>query len=126
MEVKQQSNEILEEKKKALIKKFFIKKEYLNVIDMAEIIDKMNFKDDNQLDVNEIFQHLDINKDGKISVDEFATHLVLIHNDDEPEHKKFFEMINKELVSKSEIILMKLKRLKSKVSDMESLDDIDW
>jgi len=69
-----------------------------------------------------IYSNLDPNKEGFITVDK------LLNNDPQCSlMKNFMEKVNENLLTTSEIITNKLKKLKRKISnDIESVEDIDW
>lgn len=69
-----------------------------------------------------IYSNLDPNEDGFISVDK-----LLQHNSKDTLMKNFMDNLNKNLLTTSEIITNKLKKLKKKLSnDKEGEEDIDW
>lgn len=83
---------------------------------------KMNYSEDT---VNKIFKNLDIDGKGFIMRDDLIDYL-------ENHNSKNFEELSHNLsktflLSKSELILIKLKRIRRKLfKDEESLEDIDW
>jgi hypothetical protein len=104
--------------------------------DIWEIIEKLklqgfNFLNSGLLDRDsskKIFSQLDRNKDGKIKIDDFLDY---VHEKtrDQSDFQLFYDHIMEELVSLSEKIISKLKKLKSKAflaNDLDALDDIDW
>lgn len=75
----------------------------------------------------EIFQELDTEKIGKIKTADFIDYLQKSHP--QSNFAFFYSLLSNELVSKSEKIILKLKRLKEKAflsKENDSLDDIDW
>lgn len=74
-----------------------------------------------------IFEELDIDHQGKILAEHFIDFITRMN--DSSNFKKFFEIVAKELISPSEKIIVKLKKLKKKAyieEDKESIEDIDW
>jgi Ca2+-binding EF-hand superfamily protein len=77
-----------------------------------------------------IFDELDINKSGKVKTDHFVEYVSKQSTKQRRSHfNKFYELMSRELVSKSEKIILKLKKIKHKAyiaNDSDTLDDIDW
>ena len=82
----------------------------------------------NKNKTKELFERLDKHKKGKIKKSVFVEYLVNNTGFDS-NFKNFFDIINLELVSKSEKIVSILKRLRTKLNahkDFDSVEDINW
>lgn len=117
---------ISRERKKTLEKKFGIKKEYIEMEDLENIVEKMNLtKSIGKDEVEKIFHSIDVNNSGKVKVSTFFDTIIY----GQKEYLDIFKKINNQLTTKSEKIIIKLKNLKSRAAfanDKESLDDLDW
>lgn len=74
---------------------------------------------------------MDINNTGKVLKNEFIEYIYKKSNENQNKSlfSEIYEMINNELISKSERIILKLKRIMKKISvlnDKESEEDIEW
>jgi hypothetical protein len=118
---------ISRERKKTLQQKFGINKDYIEKSDLEQLIQKMHLNIETE-DLNKIFNQLDLDSSGKVSVSSLVEHVLKKENEGRDlEH--IFKKINDQLTTKSERIILKLKKLKEKAAfrnDAESLDDLDW
>jgi hypothetical protein len=118
---------ISRERKKTLQQKFGINKDYIEKSDLEQLIQKMHLNIETE-DLNKIFNQLDLDSSGKVSVSSLVEHVLKKENEGRGlEH--IFKKINDQLTTKSERIILKLKKLKEKAAfrnDAESLDDLDW
>jgi Ca2+-binding EF-hand superfamily protein len=115
------------ERKKTLQQKFGINKEYIEKSDLEKLIQRMHLKIDTN-DLNKIFNQLDVDGSGKVSVSTLVEHVLKKENEGRG-LQDIFKKINDQLTTKSERIILKLKKLKEKAAfknDAESLDDLDW
>ena len=94
------------------------------------MIQKMNLT--NQIDkakAKEIFEELDTEKKGNVDKQKFIDYITHNHPHEDSAIKNFVESVNEQLYSKSEKIIVKLKKLKEKEylqKDMQALNDLDW
>ena len=75
-----------------------------------------------------LFMEMDTNKTGKVNKGNFVEYVLKNHSTDIA-IKSFYETVNEELCSKSEKIILKLKKLREKEyvkNDMETLSDVNW
>jgi len=85
-----------------------------------DFVNKANLGKKEEMDI--VYSNLDPNKEGFISVDNF-----LKNHPQNSLMKDFMEKVNENLLTTSEIITNKLRKLKKKISDdKESENDIDW
>ena len=120
---------ITREGKRTFNKKFGITTEYIEKSDLEQLIQKMQVKIETD-DLNNIFNELDVDNNGKVSVTTLMEHILKKNQENEGrDHENLFKKINDQLTTKSERIILKLKKLKEKAAfknDAESLEDIDW
>ena len=93
------------------------------------MIEKMNLTSSfDKTKTNELFLELDTNKTGKVNKGKFVEYINKNQTTDVA-IKSFYETINEELSSKSEKIILKLKKIRNKEcvqKDKEILNDINW
>ena len=93
------------------------------------MIEKMNLQNEySKEDASKIFQELDTEKCGKIKTGDFI-HALETGDIHKRIFSKFYESINKELVSTGEKVIDVLKKIKRKAflkDDLESVKEIDW
>lgn len=93
------------------------------------LIEKLNLNQVIERDAaKQLFVELDVNKDGKIPKPKFVDFILKNSNADKS-YKTFIDSINEHLYSKTEKIILKLKKLREKEyiqSDSSALDDINW
>jgi Ca2+-binding EF-hand superfamily protein len=120
---------ISRERKRTLNKKFGITTEYMQKSDLEQLIQKMQVKIETE-DLNNIFNELDVENNGKVSVSTLMEHILKKNQENEGrDYENLFKKINDQLTTKSERIILKLKKLKEKAAfknDAESIDDLDW
>lgn len=129
---------IIKERKKSLRQKFNIDKETLTADDILLIFDQLKQSNSKLNEVSretasKLFSELDSENKGKIKTDEFIEHISIKLNlevdDAHKQLKEFYEIINEELITKSERIISKLKGIKKRANlanDNQTLDEIDW
>src|SRR4051794_897335 len=93
------------------------------------MIEKMNLQYEfSKEDASKIFEEIDIEKTGKIKTEDFIN--ALESGDKQKQHfSKFYESINKELISTGDKIIHTLRKIKNKAflkDDMESVKEIEW
>lgn len=71
-----------------------------------------------------IFDEIDKENKGIIEAEKFLEYIT--RSNEKSNFNKFYQRVINELISPLERIIVKLKKLKRKVVDDESLDDIDW
>lgn len=120
------------ERKKRLLKKLNITNESLTVDDIYSVMEKLKLS---QIEISKekaqlIFDELDHNKKGKIKSADFIEQIIgnkkLESNE---ELNMFMDQVNESLITKSERVIEKLKKIKNKAwlaGDNESQDEIDW
>jgi hypothetical protein len=89
-------------------------------MNLTEHIDKLTSK--------ALFQELDKDKIGKVSKSKFIDFITKSSSNDRA-YKSFIDSVNEHLYSKSEKILLKLKRLREKEyikNDRDTLEDLNW
>lgn len=95
---------------------------------MKQLFNKLDINDVSKNDYELIFKTLDRNNNGFISIDEFLMRI----SDNKETHEKlkcFLNKVNDKLLTNSEILMNKIKKLKKRAafaSDKESLEDLDW
>lgn len=122
--------EYVQGRKKTLRKKlikFGLYKDSIEQEDITQIFEKMNITIGNE-EAQKIFQDLDVEKTGKVKIEKFVEAITLSQKG-QSSYSNVLKQINDGLVTVSERIILKLKKLKNKAvytSDRESLEDIDW
>jgi Ca2+-binding EF-hand superfamily protein len=123
----------VEKKKKLLKKRFSITNETINVDDIYSVMEMLQLADSQKTKekAQNIFNVLDVDKKGEIKTEEFIENITSgkLKESETEDYKMFVELINKQLVTRSEKIIEKLKKIKKKawtVHDKETCDDIDW
>lgn len=122
----EEENGKMRERKKTLQKKLGVNKEFIEESDLTNLMQQMKVTID-KTEVKQLFDKLDVDKTGKVSLETLMESIV--NANQESSYAQFFKQINEELTSKSERIILKLKKLKEKAyfaNDGESLDDFDW
>lgn len=118
----------LNEKKQALEKKFKLHKEEYTYDDLAVIISSLNIdKEQVEYKAKEIFDKLDKQQIGLIKKEDFLERIVL--NKSDPDFQIFYAKLKDDLLSNSEQIIRKLKKIKEKAyfnHDNETIEDINW
>jgi len=100
----------------------------MNREELEELISRLNIDDIDKKDLDLIYKSLDVNNDGVVSVDEILTAI----SERNICHEKINNVLNKvhdNLLTNSEIMLLKIKNLKKRAAfanDKESLDDLNW
>jgi hypothetical protein len=126
----EEEEEYVQGRKKTLRKKliqFGLYKECIEQEDITQIFEKMNITIDN-IEAQKIFQDLDADKTGKVKFEKFVEAITLSQKG-QSTYSNALKLINDSLVTVSERIIIKLKKLKNKASftsDVESQEDIDW
>jgi len=96
--------------------------------DMKRLMAQLNINDIPANDFDFIYKSLDHNKDGMVSIDEFLSSI----NDRRIANEKmnsFLNKVNDRLMTNSELIMLKIKKLKKRAifaENQESVDDLNW
>jgi hypothetical protein len=120
--------DILKGRKRTLQKKYGINKEYIDETDMSSLIEKMGLTVSKEV-ADKIFKSLDVEKTGKVSLEKFAEMIMNAQSGQTCLTSDLLHQINEKLTTKSERIILSLKKLKTKAlyaDDKESLDELDW
>ena len=132
---KDESSEIDNRKKNYLINKFNLIKKTIEVDDIKELINKLNSINIENIKIEtaeSIFNLLDKKKKGSIITDDFIEEVIKrnsnyssLNNDID----MFFTELNQAISTTSEIIIVKLKKIKIQnwlLNDKEGISDINW
>ena len=132
---KDESSEIDNRKKNYLINKFNLIKKTIEVDDIKELINKLNSINIENIKIEtaeSIFNLLDKKKKGSIITDDFIEEVIKrnsnyssLNNDID----MFFTELNQAISTTSEIIILKLKKIKIQnwlLNDKEGISDINW
>jgi Ca2+-binding EF-hand superfamily protein len=128
--ISNEEEDYVQGRKKTLRKKlmkFGLNKENIEQDDIKHIFEKMKITIDSE-EAQKIFQDLDPDKTGKVKMEKFVEAITLSQKS-QSSYSNILKQINDGLITVSERIIMKLKKLKNKAtftSDMESLEDIEW
>ena len=135
---KDDDNSPVEGKRKNLMDKFQITSNLVKVSDIEDLITKINsytqeitIKPELALD---IFKLLDKKNEGELKINDFLSEISHINEtgkkvSSNEQINKFFSLLNQALLTKSEKIILRLKKLRNKnwlKSDNEGLNDVNW
>ena len=135
---KDDDNSPVEGKRKNLMDKFQITSNLVKVADIEDLITKINsytqeitIKPELALD---IFKLLDKKNEGELKINDFLSEISHINEtgkkvSSNEQINKFFSLLNQALLTKSEKIILRLKKLRNKnwlKSDNEGLNDVNW
>jgi hypothetical protein len=130
------SNEREKDKKMRILRKLGLTKEYINLDDLISGLEKMKSLDMGitKETAEKIINDLDQEKRGEIKSEEIIDYIISMSQKEmeqgvKNEYAIFMEKINEEMVSKSQRIIEKLKKIKNKAwlaGDTESSEDIEW
>ena len=128
----------VEGKRRNLMDKFQIKTNLVKVSDIEDLITKINtytqettIKPELALD---IFKLLDKKNQGELKINDFLSEVSNINEigkkvSQNEQINKFFSLLNQALLTKSEKIILRLKKLRNKnwlKTDNEGLNDVNW
>jgi len=128
----------VEGKRRNLMDKFQIKTNLVKVSDIEDLITKINtytqettIKPELALD---IFKLLDKKNEGELKINDFLSEVSNINEigkkvSQNEQINKFFSLLNQALLTKSEKIILRLKKLRNKnwlKTDNEGLNDVNW
>ncbi len=122
----------IQEKKLRLKQRFSLSNEYISVEDISSALEVLSLSDkDAKEKAQNIFNLIDTDKKGTIRTEEFIENLSASLNDsgELKEFKIYLQQINKHLISKSQLMMSRLKKIKKKAwanDDQETLDDLEW
>ncbi len=132
---KEESSEIDNRKKNYLINKFNLIKKTIELDDIKELINKLNSINIENIKIETaelIFNLLDKKKKGSIITDEFIEEVIKRDSNNSSLNNDidmFFTQLNQAISTTSEIIILKLKKIKIQnwlTNDKEGISDINW
>ena len=125
-------------KRKNLMDKFHLNTNSVKVSDIEDLISKINtYNQETTINpelAKDIFKLLDKKNEGELQINDFLNEISNINESGKKvssnqQINKFFSFLNQALLTKSEKIILRLKRLRNKSwlkSDNSALNDVNW